>query len=45
MNIRKDVESIIGRKLTGEEVQKYRFFWTRVFMNPYDLAEKIQKGG
>lgn len=45
MNTRNEVESILGRKLTGKEVQEYRFFWTRVFMNPYDLAEKIKKGG
>lgn len=43
MNIRSQVETILERKLTTKEVAKYRFYWTRVFMNSHDLAARIKE--
>ena len=42
MNIRKDVELILGRNLTSDEVSRYKFYWKVVFMNPHDLAKIIK---
>jgi len=44
INIRKEVENILGRELTNKEVANYRILWTQVSMNPYDLATRIESG-
>jgi hypothetical protein len=42
MNIKLEVEIILARELTDYEDRTFRFFWTKVFMNPFDLANKIK---
>jgi uncharacterized membrane protein len=42
LNTKKQVEFILGRDLTIEEVSKYRFYWTKVFMNPHDICSLIK---
>jgi hypothetical protein len=39
-----EVETLLGRKLTPKEVEKYEFYWTQVYANSYDLARKIDLG-
>lgn len=42
MNRKTEVEAILDRRLTDLEERDFRFYWTKVFMNPFDLAAKIQ---
>jgi len=42
INIREEVETILGRELTKREVSEYRIFWTQITMNPDDLAARIE---
>lgn len=44
INIKTEVETILGRSLTSKEIAEYRFYWTQIFMNSFDLAKKIQEG-
>ena len=42
MTRKQEVESILGRELTECEDRTFRFYFTRVFMNPFDLANRIK---
>lgn len=43
MNIKLETEALLGRNLTSKEVSNFRFYWTKIFMNPHDIAAMIEK--
>ena len=43
INIKAEVEKVLGRVLVGDELKKFKRLRTLGYANPYDLATQIEE--